>query len=89
MLNQFVIVGKFDGLISLNEEEKMLFIIDNDNNTIGIKVSFENDILEQLQKGKTTIGIRGKIKEKDILYGEVELVAEKISFLTSSIKEDK
>lgn len=89
MLNQFVIVGKFDGLISLNEEEKMLFIIDNDDNAIGIRVSFKNDILEQLQKGKTTIGIRGKIKEKNILYGEVELVAEKISFLTSSIKEDK
>lgn len=89
MLNQFVIVGKFDGLISLNEEEKMLFIIDNDDNTIGIKISFENDILEQLQKGKTIIGIRGKIKGKDILYREVELVAEKISFLTSSIKEDK
>lgn len=88
MINQFVIVGKFDGLINLNEEEKLLMIIDSDKNTIGIKVNFKNDMLEQLQKGKTTIGVRGKIKEKDILLGEVELVAEKISFLTSSIKED-
>lgn len=88
MINQFVIVGKFDGLINLNEEEKLLMIIDSDKNTIGIKVNFKNDMLEQLQKGKTTVGVRGKIKEKDILLGEVELVAEKISFLTSSIKED-
>lgn len=88
MINQFVIVGKFDGLINLNEEEKLLMIIDSDKNTIGIKVNFKNDILEQLKKGKTTIGVRGKVKEKDILLGEVELVAEKISFLTSSIKED-
>lgn len=88
MINQFVIVGKFDGLINLNEEEKLLMIIDSDKNTIGIKVNFKNDMLEQLKKGKTTIGVRGKVKEKDILLGEVELVAEKISFLTSSIKED-
>lgn len=88
MINKFVIVGKFDGLINLNEEEKLLMIIDSDKNTIGIKVNFKNDILEQLQKGKTTIGVCGKIKEKDIFLGEVELVVEKISFLTSSIKED-
>lgn len=79
MLNQFMLLGK---LVEIKESS---MIIDTENDKIEIKVS--SNMLEKIQNYDvigTFIGAKGKISSNnDILV----LVADKITFLSSKVKE--
>ena len=102
MLNQIVLVGRLAGEIILNENENgkksaelILAVPKNFKNENG---EYDTDFIkcilwdgiavntsEYCEKGDL-IGVRGRIEGQD---GKINIIAEKVTFLSSKNKEDK
>jgi hypothetical protein len=87
MLNQFCLVGRVYNINAI-ENKITLKIPRSSKNEFGeyendyIKVSLPNNSDISLLKENDIVGIKGRLQEKEL--GDLEVIGEKISYLSSS-----
>ena len=99
MLNQIILVGRVKNITDISDKEKNITKMDlelevpgrdkNDSiETINVKVNnaIAQHAMEYLQL-RDIVGIKGKIKRNE--NNEMEIITEKLTFLSSARKDDE
>jgi len=99
MLNQIILVGRVKNITDISDKEKNISKMDleldipgRDKNdpteTINVKVNnaIAQHAMEYLQL-KDVVGIKGKIKRNE--NNEMEIITEKLTFLSSARKDEE